>query len=161
MQECSLDSEEIYAKCIEFLSLDIKRILEIENLIKCIKTNASCGNNSIDPEISNMCDRLVCKAVQVVYDTHDANAKAEIDQLIKLISSATMKIQCYINSNQLKTAFVESAALNLVDYIKDIMKLAESTRQDNVKKLCERKLMSICCDSESMNSESISNLFNT
>jgi hypothetical protein len=50
-----------------------------------------------------------------------------------------MKIQCYINSNQLKTAFVHAAAINHADFLSRIYKLAVSTRQDNVKSLCERR----------------------
>ena len=136
IQECSLKSFKIYSTCTKYLARDLKRLIEVEKLINCIKTN----ENTIDPETEQMCDDLISMAIEIAYNQHESDAKVQIDQLIKHISSKTMKIQCYINSNQLKTAFVHSAALNNLDYIKRIYKLAESTRQENVRRLCEKKI---------------------
>ncbi|CAG9805284.1 unnamed protein product [Chironomus riparius] len=136
IQECSLNAFKIYSTCIKYLAHDLKRLIEVEKLINCIKTN----ENATDPEIDKMCDELISMAIEISYNQYEADAKVQIDSLIKFISSKTMKIQCYINSNQLKTAFVHSAALNNLDYINRIYKLAVSTRQDNVKNLCEKKL---------------------
>ena len=164
IQECSLKASKIYSTCTKYLARDLKRLVEVEKLINCIKTNASCGenSNSIDPETESMCDDLICMAVEIAYNLHGSEAKHQIDQLIKLISSKTMKIQCYINSNQLKTAFVQSAALNNFDYIKRVMKQAEITRQENIRRLCEKKLQQSMCssicsnESENVRSESTS-----
>jgi hypothetical protein len=132
------------------LARDLKRLIEVEKLIGCIKTNASSAE-----ETEKMCDELIAMAVEIAYTQHQSEAKVQIDQLIRLISSKTMKIQCYINSNQLKTAFVNCAALpNNFDYIRRIMKQAEVTRQDNIKRLCEKKLQQSMSSSmtESMSS---------
>jgi zinc finger FYVE domain-containing protein 26 len=134
IQACSLKPSKIYTTCTKFLARDINRLMEVEKLINCIKT-------SEDEETEQMCDELVALAVEIAYTNHQAEAKTQIDQLIKLISSKTMKIQCYINSNQLKTAFVNCATMNNLDYIKRIMKQAEITRQENIRRLCEKKLM--------------------
>lgn len=131
-----MNAFKIYSTCTKYLARDLQRLIEVEKLINCIKTN----ENTMNPEIEKMCDELISMAIEIAYNQYEADAKVQIDRLIKLISSKTMKIQCYINSNQLKTAFVHSAALNNLDYINRIYKLAVSTRQDNVKNLCEKKL---------------------
>lgn len=136
IQACSLNPSKIYTTCTKYLARDLSRLMEVEKLINCIKTD-SCSD--VDEETQKMCDELVALAVEIAYKQHQSEAKAQIDQLIKLISSKTMKIQCYINSNQLKTAFVNS--VNNLDYIKRILKQAEITHQDSVRRLCEKKLL--------------------
>lgn len=113
--------------------------MNIEQLIESIKTN-SLNKSSVEPEAVKQCDELIAMAVEIAYNQHQAEAKSQIDQLIRLITSKKMKIQCYINSNQLKTAYMLSASLNSFDDIRRIMKQAEVTRQENVRRLCEKKL---------------------
>lgn len=113
--------------------------MNIEQLIESIKTN-SLNKTTVDPETVKQCDELIAMAVEIAYNQHQAEAKSQIDQLIRLITSKKMKIQCYINSNQLKTAYMLSASLNSFDDIRRIMKQAEATRQENVRRLCEKKL---------------------
>jgi hypothetical protein len=128
----------------------LKRLIEVEKLIGCIKANASSAENVVDSDTEKMCDDLIAMAVEIAYSQHQSEAKVQIDKLIKHITSKTMKIQCYINSNQLKTAFVNCAALpNNFEYIKRIMKQAEVTRQDNIRRLCEKKLQQSMCSSMS------------
>lgn len=88
-------------------------------------------------------------AVEIAYNQHQTEAKAQIDQLIKLISSRDIKIQCYIKSNQLKTAYMLCAASNNLEDIRRIMKQAENTRQENVRRLCEKKLFQSSSDGQS------------
>lgn len=135
IQECSLKSTKIYTTCTKYLAKNLKRLPEVEKLVESIKANA--GN---DFESLKVCDELVALAVEIAYNQHQTEAKQQIDQLIKLISSQNMKIQCYINSNQLKTAYMLCAAQNNLDEIRRIMKQAEITRQENVRRLCEKKL---------------------
>lgn len=157
VQECSLNATKIYEICTKYLARDLKRLIEVERLISCIKTNASCAENIVDRDTEKMCDELIVMAVEIAYTQHQSDAKVQIDQLIKLISSKTMKIQCYIYSNQLKTAFVNCATLtNNLDFVKRIMKQAEISRQENIRRLCEKKLQQSMCSSmsESMGSTS-------
>lgn len=143
IQECSLKPTKIYTTCTKYLARDLNRLMEVEKLVNCIKTNASSSAdcNDVDEETKKLCDELVALAVEIAYTQHQAEAKTQIDQLIKIISSKIMKIQCYINSNQLKTAFVICASMNNFEYIKRIMKQAEITRQENIRRLCEKKLI--------------------
>lgn len=114
--------------------------MEVEKLVASIKANASNESNVVDPDVIRNCDELVAMAVEIAYNRHQNEAKSQIDQLIKLIQSKKMKIQCYIISNQLKTAYMLSASLNNLDDIRRIMKQAEITRQENIRRLCEKKL---------------------
>jgi hypothetical protein len=140
IQECSLKASKIYTTCTKYLAKILNRLLEVEKLVESIKANAANEGNVVDDETLKTCDELVAMAVQIAYNQHQSNAKSHIDQLIKNISSRDTKIQCYINSNQLKTAYMLSAASNNLDDIRRIMKQAEITRQENVRKLCEKRL---------------------
>ncbi|KAG5677152.1 hypothetical protein PVAND_006934 [Polypedilum vanderplanki] len=145
IQECSLQPSKIYTTCTKFLARDLKRLIEIEKLIACVKTNTANADSD-----TKMCDELIAMAVEIAYAQHQSEAKVQIDKLIKLISSRKMKIQCYINSNQLKTAFVSCASLpDNSEYIRRIMKQAEITRQENIRRLCEKKLQQSMCSSMS------------
>lgn len=126
----------------------------MEKLVNSIKTNAANEGNVVDSETLKVCDELVAMAVEIAYNQHQAEAKSQIDQLIKLISSKNTKIQCYINSNQLKTAYMLCAAQNNLDDIRRIMKQAEITRQENVRRLCEKKLVQGSSDTQSQGSKS-------
>lgn len=149
IQECSLKSMKIYTTCTKYLAKNLTRLMEVEKLVESIKTNAANEENIIDAETIKACDELVAMAVEIAYNQHQTEAKSQIDQLIKLISSKNMKIQCYINSNQLKTAYMLSAAQNRLDDIRRIMKQAEVTRQENVRRLCEKKLTQSSSDTMS------------
>lgn len=154
MQECSLKSSKIYSTCTKYLAKNLPRLMEAEKLVVSIKANAANEGNVVDPETIRACDELIAMAVEIAYNQHQAEAKTHIDQLIKLISSSNMKIQCYINSNQLKTAYMLSASLNNFDDIRRIMKQAENTRQENVRRLCEKKLNQRTGDGQSHSSKS-------
>lgn len=137
-----MDQSKIYATCTKYLARDVTRLLEVENLVNCIKTNASSSSNLnyANSETDSLCDELIVLAVEIAYIQYQAAAKTQIDRLIQLIRSKVMKIQCYINSNQLKTAYVLSASTNNEECVRRVMKQAEITRQDNIRRLCEKKL---------------------
>lgn len=132
--------------------------MEVEKLVNSIKANAANEGNVVDPETVKMCDELVAMAVEIAYNQHHNEAKSQIDQLIRLITNKNMKIQCFINSNQLKTAYMLCASLNNLDDIRRIMKRAEITRQENVRRLCEKKLFQRSSDDQSQGSKSDINL---
>lgn len=139
IQECSLQPSKIYTTCTKFLARHLNRLIEVEKLVACIRTNTA--STEVDPDTEKMCDELIAMAVEIAYEQHQSEAKVQIDKLIKQISSRKMKIQCYINSNQLKTAFVSCASMpDNYEYIRRIMKQAEITRQENIRRLCEKKL---------------------
>ena len=140
IQECSLKSSKIYSTCTKYLAKLLPRLMEVEKLVQSIKTNAGNEGNVVDSETLKTCDELIAMAVEIAYNQHQAAANKQIEQLIKNISSKKMKIQCYINSEQLKAAYMLSASMNNYDDIRRIMKQAESKGQQLVRRLCEKKL---------------------
>lgn len=133
--------------------MNLPRLMEVEKVVASIKTNSANEGNIVDPDVIRNCDELLAMAVEIAYPRHQSQAKSQIDQLIKLINSKKMKVQCYIKSNQLKTAYVLSASLNNLDDIRRIMKQAEITRQENVRRLCEKKLHQRPGDGQSQSSK--------
>ncbi|CRL02452.1 CLUMA_CG015441, isoform A [Clunio marinus] len=87
IQECSLSATKIYSTCIKYLAKNVSRLLDVEKFIESIKTNAANEENVIDIETLDLCDELVAMAVEIAYNQHQANAKNQIDKLIKLITS--------------------------------------------------------------------------
>lgn len=114
--------------------------MEVEKLVQSIKTNAANEGNVVDAETLKTCDELIAMAVEIAYNQHQSVANKQIEQLIKLISSKSIKIQSYINSEQLKAAYMLSASINSYDDIRRIMKQADSRGQHPVRRLCEKKL---------------------
>jgi hypothetical protein len=136
IQECSLKASRIYSTSTKFLAKTLERLMDIEKLIESIKANSS----NEESDMIKLCDDLIAMAIEIAHEQHQNEAKTQIDHLIKLITSDDMKIECYINSNQLKTAYMKSAAMNNLDYVHKIMSKAIETRQENIRRLCEKKL---------------------
>lgn len=136
IQECSLKASKIYSICAKFLARTLDRLMDVEKLISSIRANSS----NDEEDTVKLCDDLISMSVEIAYDLFQSQAKAQVDHLIKLITSDDKKIECYITSNQLKTAYMKSAVINNQDYIGKIMRKAEATRQENIRRLCEKKL---------------------
>lgn len=147
IQECSLKSTKIYSTCTKYLARNLQRLMEVEKLVESIKANAANEGNIIDGATMKACDELIAMSVEIAYNQHQAAANKQIEQLIKHISSKHMKIQCYINSEQLKAAYMLSASMNSYDDIRRIMKQAENKGQHLVRRLCEKKLTQRSIDS--------------
>lgn len=140
IQECSLKSIKIYSTCTKYLAKNLPRLMEVEKLVESIKANAANEGNVVDTAAITTCDELIAMAVEIAYNQHQSAANKQIEQLIKLIASKNAKIQCYINSEQLKAAYMLSASINSYDDIRKIMKQAENKGQHLVRRLCEKKL---------------------
>lgn len=114
--------------------------MEVEKLVESIKANAANEGNVVDDETLKTCDDLIAMAVEIAYNQHQSAANKQIEQLIKHVSNKNVKIQCYINSEQLKAAYMLSASINSYEDIRRIMKQADNKGQLLVRRLCEKKL---------------------
>jgi zinc finger FYVE domain-containing protein 26 len=139
IQECSLDSEEIYSVCIKYLSRldDHTKLSEVEKLILCIQSNKS--GNATDKATLKMCDELIKMSLQIAYDRHGKKAEKEYNCLIKHIANRSLKVESFIVTDQLKQAFVHSVSQNNIEYIKLIMNKAKNSKQIHLYRLCIRK----------------------
>lgn len=137
IQEFALEANKIYSQCVKYLATRLNRLRDIGKLITCIKDNTEIK----DFNIENFCDEQISIAIEIAHNHHEARAKSDIDSLIKRISDPSIKVRCFIASNQLLSAYLLAVQeKNLMD-VKRVMKIAEATRQENVRRLCARVLM--------------------
>lgn len=150
-----LKSRKVYTVAAKFLSgnkVNLKyQIDEIDNLVECIKTN--CISREQLDDIENFCDELICSSIEISHDKFGADVKVSIDKLIRKITNNHIKIQCFINSNQLKSAYLLSVKINSLDDIVKIQKHALATQQLAIINLCSRKLQEAAADGTSMQSD--------
>ncbi|CAO1403533.1 unnamed protein product [Diamesa serratosioi] len=150
-----LKSRKVYIVAAKFLSsnkLNQKhQIDEIDNLVECIKTN--CISREQLDDIESFCDELICSSIEISHDKFGADVKNSIDKLIRKITNNHIKIQCFINSNQLKSAYLLSVKINSLNDIVKIHKHALATQQLAIINLCSRKLQEATADGTSMQSD--------
>ncbi|CAO1392357.1 unnamed protein product [Diamesa hyperborea] len=150
-----LKSRKVYSVAAKFLSgnkVNQKyQIDKIDNLVECIKTN--CISREQLDDIENFCDELICSSIEISHDKFGADVKGSIDKLIRKITNNHIKIQCFINSNQLKSAYLLSVKINSIDDIVKIQKHALATQQLAIINLCSRKLQEAAADGTSMQSD--------
>lgn len=92
-------------------------------------------------ELTNLCDEILCLAVKTASDRYGYNNRRnDIASLISCIKETKVKIRCYINTNQLKSAYLLAVQNERINDIRKILRQAELTNQTQIKKLCEKKL---------------------
>ncbi|KAK4885167.1 hypothetical protein RN001_001438 [Aquatica leii] len=100
----------------------------IAQLVSCIKCN---GNNNT--AVTDMCDEMLVLAIQTLTK---ANATGpQLDGLIKLITDRAAKISAYIESKQLKTAYLLAVKHKRMGDIRRILRESELLNQPNIKAL--------------------------
>jgi zinc finger FYVE domain-containing protein 26 len=133
IQDFNLNSVKIYGLTSKYLAA-YNRSNEVDKLVECIKSNA-------DKEpVTKICDEILCLAVKTAIECHGPRAKSSVDGLIKLVFDTETKIQCYISSGQLKSAYLLAVQHNRLNDVKKILRQAEKTNQPHIKRLCEKKL---------------------
>jgi zinc finger FYVE domain-containing protein 26 len=102
--------------------------------MECIKSNA-------DKEpVMKICDEIACLAVKTAIETYGTKIKSSVDNLIKSVCDTETKVQCFIWSGQLKSAYLLAVQHNRLNDVKKILRQAEKTNQPHIKRLCEKKL---------------------
>ncbi|KAF5289881.1 hypothetical protein FQR65_LT02015 [Abscondita terminalis] len=112
-----------------------ERYTAIAQLVSCIK---SCGIN--DSAVTDMCDEMLVLAIQTL-SKPNANGP-QLDGLIKLITDRAAKISAYIETKQLKTAYLLAVKYKRVGDVRRILREAELLNQPNIKALCQKILHS-------------------
>lgn len=137
IQDMTLNSEKIYAIVTKYLALN-NRLQDVEKLVACIKSNRNQTDNKL-------CDEILSLAIQSALSNHNTaqRTKAAIENLIRMIVDVSIQIECHILSGQLKAAYLLAVQHKRVSDIRRILRYAEKSNQTQIKKLCEKKLMSI------------------
>lgn len=139
IQDFKLESESVYTSVVKHLAVN-RQLHGVEQLIDCIRGN-SLGDTSVD----RMCDRILGVAVEV-FCSHgfvvnkDASTRELFERLMKQVSDVAIRINCYISSGQLKSAYLLAVQHEREADIRKVWRKAEKTNQTHIQKLCERKL---------------------
>ncbi|CAD6209197.1 GSCOCG00003776001-RA-CDS [Cotesia congregata] len=136
MQDYNLHHQKVYSLVGHILALD-KKINSIEQLIKCCRSSGSPNSNAIS-------DRVLVNCIKFLLDRSRTETnpapKDQIDSLIRLITDIELKIGCYIESKQLKAAYLLAVKHSREQDIRRILKEADSLGQSAIKSICTKWL---------------------
>lgn len=106
----------------------------VEKLIENIKSNSDSD--------SDMCDEIISLSIQTAVASSPLNVpiKQSVDLLVRHVTDVGIKISCHIAGGQLKSAYLLAVQYSRFNDIKKILRKAEQTNQQHIKKLCEKKL---------------------
>ncbi|KAB0805691.1 hypothetical protein PPYR_02661 [Photinus pyralis] len=107
----------------------------IAQLVNCIRSSGVS-----DSAVTDMCDEMLILAVQTLTKTNVSGP--QLDGLIKLITDRAAKISAYIESKQLKTAYLLAVKHKRMGDIRRILREAEFLNQPSIKTLCQKILHS-------------------
>ncbi|XP_011305898.1 uncharacterized protein Sptz [Fopius arisanus] len=136
MQDYYLSPQKVYSLVGHILALD-KRVGSIEQLIKCCRSSGAPNSQVIS-------DRVLAHCVKLLLDKFKAEAspspKDQIDNLIRIINDVEMKIDSYIESKQLKAAYLLAVKHSRGQDIRKILREADRLGQTAIKSICNKWL---------------------
>ncbi|XP_043271458.1 uncharacterized protein Sptz [Venturia canescens] len=136
MQDYNLRPQKIYSQVGHMLALD-RKVSSIEQLIKCCRSSGA-------PNSSAISDRVLAHCVKLLLDRSrtdsDPSPKDQIDSLIRIITDVELKIESYIESRQLKAAYLLAVKHSRAQDIKKILKEADRLGQIAIKSICTKWL---------------------
>lgn len=137
MQDLNLNADKIYAIVTKYVAQN-NQLNDVDKLVECIKGNDILKDNKL-------CDEILSLAVQTSINIHGNHImppiKSSIETLIRQISEPSVQIDCYILSGQLKSAYLLAVQHERKQDIRRILRHAEKNNQQQIKKLCEKKLL--------------------
>lgn len=132
IQDYKLKTLKVYCDAGRQLARE-DRYNEIAELVNCIRSK---GLN--DPAVTSICDEMLTLAVRTL-NRNDVPT-SQLESLIKLITDRATKISIYIETRQLKSAYLLAAKYNRFGDIRRILREAELINKQDIKKLCQRLL---------------------
>lgn len=123
----------VYGITAKYLSAH-NRLENVERLIENIKSNSDSD--------SDLCDEIISLSIQTAIASSPLNApvKQLVDSLLRHVNDIGTKISCHIAGGQLKSAYLLAVQYDRFNDIKKVLRKAEQTNQQHIKKLCEKKL---------------------
>uniref|UniRef100_A0A182JCA2 Uncharacterized protein n=1 Tax=Anopheles atroparvus TaxID=41427 RepID=A0A182JCA2_ANOAO len=140
IQDYSLDVQRVYALTAKYF-INHTKIEDVGKLLDAIVDNNGVGT-ATEPVLASVCDEIVRVSVDVAIARHGAgvDTKVALEALIGRASSMAVRIDCYIVSGQLKTAYLLANRHHRIGDIRKILRQAELLGQTHVKRLCEVRL---------------------
>ncbi len=115
------------------------RLDDVEKLIENINSNSDTD--------SALCDEIISLSIHTaIASTSPLNAPVKqiigqtIESLLRHVTDIGIKISCHIAGGQLKSAYLLAVQYNRFNDVKKVLRKAEQTNQQYIKKLCEKKL---------------------
>lgn len=117
---------------------------EIRNLLKCINESGYTEDlNSSYDECISTCIRIFATSNNQSTTENVSNAQQynkEIEELIQMIKDEKNKINAYILTGRLKSAYLIAIKMEQVDTVKYISNVAERLGQNLIKDICNKWL---------------------
>ncbi|XP_012286916.1 zinc finger FYVE domain-containing protein 26 isoform X2 [Orussus abietinus] len=132
LQDYNLRPEKVYSLAGHVLALE-RKVNSIEQLIKCCRSSGAADSLAISDNVLAHCVKLLLSRSHV---ETVSNAKGQVDTLIRLISDAEIKINSYIESKQLKAAYLLAVKNSSQQDIRKILKYADRLGQHAIKAIC-------------------------
>lgn len=114
------------------------RLENVEKLIENIKSNSDSD--------AALCDEIISLAIHTAVASSPLNAPIKqligqtIESLLRHVTDIGIKLSCHIAGGQLKSAYLLAVQYDRFNDVKKVLRKAEQTNQQHIKKLCERKL---------------------
>ncbi|XP_043461874.1 zinc finger FYVE domain-containing protein 26 homolog [Leptopilina heterotoma] len=132
MQDYSLRSQKVYSLVGHVLAIE-KKINSIEQLIKCCRSSGAADSIAIS-------DRILAHCVKLLLGPSSTETRDEVNSLIRLITDVELKISSYIESRQLKAAYLLAVKHSRANDIRRILKEADRLGQNAIKSICTKWL---------------------
>lgn len=114
------------------------RLENVESLIENIKSNSDSD--------SALCDEIISLSIHTAVASSPLNTPVKqligqtIESLLRHVTDIGIKISCHIAGGQLKSAYLLAVQYDRFNDVKKVLRKAEQTNQQHIKKLCEKKL---------------------
>ncbi|XP_037050749.1 zinc finger FYVE domain-containing protein 26 homolog [Bradysia coprophila] len=137
IQDFNLSPIKVYGITAKYLSGQ-SRLDNVETLIENIKSDSDSNEA--------LCDEIISLAVHTAVASLQLNAPIKqligqpIELLLRHVTDIGIKISCHIAGGQLKSAYLLAVQYNRYNDVRKVLRKAEQTNQQHIKKLCEKKL---------------------
>ncbi|XP_011705175.1 PREDICTED: uncharacterized protein LOC105460429 isoform X2 [Wasmannia auropunctata] len=132
MQDYNLPQQKMYSLAGHVLALK-NNVAAIEQLIKCCRSSGAPNAHVISDHVLAHCVKLL---LTHSYSEQNPILKNHIDTLIRLIIDTELRINAYIESKQLKAAYLLAVKHSRAQDIRRILKESDRLGQSAIKVIC-------------------------
>ncbi|XP_039315069.1 uncharacterized protein LOC105198485 isoform X4 [Solenopsis invicta] len=132
MQDYNLPQQKVYSLAGHVLALR-NDVAAIEQLIKCCRSSGTPSAHVISDHVLAHCVKLL---LTHSYSEQNPTLKNHIDTLVRLIIDTELRINAYIESKQLKAAYLLAVKHSRAQDIRKIFKESDRLGQSAIKAIC-------------------------
>ncbi|EFN75932.1 Zinc finger FYVE domain-containing protein 26 [Harpegnathos saltator] len=132
MQDYNLPQQKVYSLAGHVLALK-SNVAAIEQLIKCCRSSGAPNAHVISDHVLTHCVKLLLNRS---YSTQSQTLKNHIDTLVRSIIDTELRINAYIESKQLKAAYLLAVKHSRAQDIRRILKESDRLGQNAIKAIC-------------------------